>query len=130
MPQLSVLEQEAVELPLTRPQLLVEVEEAARGRSPGLDGLPYEFYAAVLPLIGNHQVEALNVMLEEGEMGEGKRWGGGGVDPTSSRGLLSWRCNRGHIYSESHTHILTSEYTTLCHRLTMYTTRYAVLCWI
>ena len=60
MPKLSVLEWEAVEMPLTRPELLAEVEGAARGQSPGLDGLPYEFYVVVIPLIGDHLVEALN----------------------------------------------------------------------
>ena len=75
MPKLSVLEREAVEMPLTRPELLAEVEGAARGRSPGLDGLPYEFYVAVIPLIGDHLVGALNAMLEEGELTASLRQG-------------------------------------------------------
>ena len=75
MPKLSVLEREAVEMPLTRPELLAEVEGAARGRSPGLDGLPYEFYVAVIPLIGDHLVGELNAMLEEGELTASLRQG-------------------------------------------------------
>ena len=42
--------------------------EAAHGKAPGLDGLPYKFYAAVLHLVGGSLVEALNTMLERGAL--------------------------------------------------------------
>ena len=65
MPHLSVHEQEAVELPLTEQELHLEVKRAARGCSPGLDGLPYEFYLAIFPVIKVCLVDALNTMLED-----------------------------------------------------------------
>ena len=49
---------------------------AARGRSPGLNGLPYEFYVAVFPVIEVCLVEALNVMLEDGQLAA-SLWVGG-----------------------------------------------------
>ena len=57
-------------------ELLREVEVAARGRSPGLNGLPYEFYLAVFPVIEVCLVEALNVMLEDGQLAT-SLWVGG-----------------------------------------------------
>ena len=76
MPRLSRHEREAVELPLTEGELQLEVEGAARGRSPGLDGLPYEFYLAVFPVIKVCLVEALNTMLEDGQLTASLRLGG------------------------------------------------------
>ena len=43
---------ETMDLPITLPELQQAVAEAAKGKAPGLDGLPYEFYAAVLHLVG------------------------------------------------------------------------------
>ena len=76
MPRLSRHEREAVELPLTEAELQLEVEGAARGRSPSLDGLPYEFYLAVLPVLKVCLVEALNAMLEDGRLTASLRLGG------------------------------------------------------
>ena len=54
--------------PITLAELQQAVAEAAHGKAPGLDGLPYEFYAAVLHLVGGSLVEALNTMLERGAL--------------------------------------------------------------
>ena len=86
MPRLSRHEREAVELPLMEAELQLEVEGAARGRSPGLDGLPYEFYLAVLPVIKVCLVEALNAMLEDGRLTASLRLGGGPSAPQGGRG--------------------------------------------
>ena len=55
-------------MPILGRELQREVEAAARGRSPGLNGLPYKFYLVVFPIIEVCLVEALNVMLEDGQL--------------------------------------------------------------
>ena len=57
------VQSESMDLPITLDELQQAVDEAAHGKAPGLDGLPYEFYAAVLHLVGGSLVEALNTML-------------------------------------------------------------------
>jgi hypothetical protein len=49
-----------MELPINVPEL----EAAATGRSPGLDGLP----KTVMPLVGPALADALNTMLQRGEL--------------------------------------------------------------
>jgi hypothetical protein len=48
------------------PELAAAVQEAAPDKSPGLDGLSYEFYRTILPLVGPPLLTALNAMLAEG----------------------------------------------------------------
>jgi hypothetical protein len=48
-----------LEAPFTLEELSEAVKQAANGRSPGLDGLPYEFYKAMLPFVGPPLLETL-----------------------------------------------------------------------
>ena len=68
LPTLDQFQRDGLDLPINVPELEEAATKAAKGRSPGLDGLPYEFYAKVMPLIGQFLVEALNVMLERGAL--------------------------------------------------------------
>jgi hypothetical protein len=52
LPRLSQLERDSLEVPFTLPELAAAVDEAAANKTPGLDGLSYEFYRATLPLVG------------------------------------------------------------------------------
>jgi hypothetical protein len=88
-PRLPRAQREALEAPFTYSELVPAVQDAASGRSPGLDGLPYEFYKH---LVGLPLLEALNAMLEAGELGPSLRRGvirllpkvGGGGGPDRS----------------------------------------------
>jgi hypothetical protein len=68
LPRLSQVERDSLEAPFTYSKLAAAVQQAAAGRSPSLDGLPYEFYRTTLHLVGLPFLEALNEMLEAGEL--------------------------------------------------------------
>ncbi len=57
-----------LDLPINLPDLQVVVEAASGGRSPGLDGLTYEFYQAVFGWVSPAMVDALYTLLEEGHL--------------------------------------------------------------
>ncbi len=75
LPRLPRAQREALKAPFTYSELVAAVQDAASGRSPGLDGLPYEFYKSTLHLVGLPLLEALNAMLEAGELGPSLRRG-------------------------------------------------------
>ena len=62
------VQSESLDMPVDLQELQQAIAAAASGKAPGLDGLPYEFYASVLHLVGGSLVEALNVMLERGAL--------------------------------------------------------------
>jgi hypothetical protein len=66
MPTASEFQKEEMELPVNVTELEAAAATAATGKTPGLDGLPYEFYKVVMPLMGQHLTNALNTMLERG----------------------------------------------------------------
>jgi hypothetical protein len=68
LPTLSREQATIMEMPITLPELEQAVTKAANGRSPGLDGLSYEFYRAVFPYVGTSMVAALNTMLDRGQL--------------------------------------------------------------
>ena len=63
LPSLPPQDSDALEQPFTMPELEEAVESAAAAKSPGLDGLSYELYKVMLPLVGPHLLSALNHML-------------------------------------------------------------------
>ncbi len=66
LPRLSPAQRDSLETPFSMPELAATVQEAAPDKSPGLDGLFYEFYHITLPLVGPPLLTALNAMLAEG----------------------------------------------------------------
>ena len=66
LPTLSGEEREALERPLSLAELQEAVEKAAPQKSPGLDGLSYEFYRATFPEVGPPLLDAFNAMLAGG----------------------------------------------------------------
>ena len=63
---LSADQRLALEQPLTLDELEAAVEGAASSKSPGLDGLSYEFYRATFAEVGPALLAASNAMLAEG----------------------------------------------------------------
>jgi hypothetical protein len=60
LPRLPADESALLDLPVNIPDLEEAVREAAVGRSPGLDGLSYEFYKAVFSWVGPAMADGLN----------------------------------------------------------------------
>jgi hypothetical protein len=75
LPALSEDDRASVDLPINVPDLEKVVEEASLGRSPGLEVLSYEFSKKVMPWVGPAMAEALNSMLEEGQLAPSLRQG-------------------------------------------------------
>jgi hypothetical protein len=66
LPRLSPAQRDSLEVPFSLPELAAAVQEAAPDKSPGLDGLSYEFYCTTPPLVGPPLLSALNAMLSDG----------------------------------------------------------------
>ena len=69
LPSLSPDQLAALEEPFELDELAAAVNGAAASKSPGLDGLSYELYKTVLPLVGPSLLAAFNHMLARGELG-------------------------------------------------------------
>jgi hypothetical protein len=63
LPRLEPAQATALEAPFTLPELRAAVAGAAAAKSPGLNGLSYEFYKKVLPIIEQPLLAAFNDML-------------------------------------------------------------------
>jgi hypothetical protein len=68
VPVLEADESTLLDLPINMLEMQAALETASVGRSLGLDGLTYEFYKAVFGWVGPPTVDALNTMLEEGQL--------------------------------------------------------------
>ena len=66
LPSLSPEQRAALEIPFTLAELEFVVKAAASKKSPGLDGLSYEFYRATFHDVGPPLLEAYNAMLADG----------------------------------------------------------------
>ncbi len=75
MPTLSEEQKEGLERPFTIQELQEAVESEQVAKSPGLDGIPYEFYKKTFVQIGGPLLESLNAMLETRELGDSLKTG-------------------------------------------------------
>jgi len=75
LPAISSEDASHLERPFTLQELQLAVESAAAAKSPGRDGLSYEFYAATFPLVGPALLDGLNAMLEGGLLAASMRRG-------------------------------------------------------
>jgi hypothetical protein len=66
MPSLSPAQSQALDRPFELSELKAAIASAAKSKSPGLDGLSYELYAAVIDLVGPGLLQAFNAMLRDG----------------------------------------------------------------
>ena len=66
---------DSLEGPLQRGEVEEALQGLPTGRSPGSDGLPYEFYVAAFPIIGGALVEVLASFLERSCLGRSQREG-------------------------------------------------------
>jgi len=75
LPTLSAEQRDSLDLPFSLAELEAAVLGAVANKSPGLDGLSYEFYRATFSLVGRPLLAALNDMLARGELGVSLRRG-------------------------------------------------------
>ena len=73
--QLSDIERDNLDLPITEEELLYCVRNLPNNRTPGLDGLTNEFYRKAFPIIKNEYLAVQNCMLETGEIKPSMRQG-------------------------------------------------------
>jgi hypothetical protein len=63
LPEFSLEERDGLEVPFTFRELEAPVIKDDPNKTPGLDNLSYEFYCAILPIIGPHLLSAQSSML-------------------------------------------------------------------
>jgi len=68
LPALNPDDALSLERPLELAELEAAVEQVAASKSPGLDGISYEFYRSTLPLVGPALLDAFNAMLSDGRL--------------------------------------------------------------
>ena len=68
-------ERDALEVPFTVEEFVAALETCASHRSPGLDGLPYEFYQKVGPIIAPSMIQVYQQQLDAGLMAPSFRQG-------------------------------------------------------
>ena len=73
--QIQDSDKNALEAPLTLEELKSALESCASSRSPGLDGLPYEFYRKTYFLIGPSMVQVFQDQLDNNQLIESNRAG-------------------------------------------------------
>ena len=73
--RLSEDEAEGLHQPITLSEFKDALDLCAKNRSPGIDGLPYEFYRKVFNIIGPTFVNILNTELNQERLGESQRRG-------------------------------------------------------
>lgn len=67
-PGLNGEEREALTQAVTKEELDAALARAPRNKSPGLDGLPAEFYSAAWQIIGDTMLEVINAVLQRGRL--------------------------------------------------------------
>ena len=86
--KLSPESRDLIEKPINEADLDIALEKAANGRSPGLDGLSYEFYKQVKETVKGTMVEVLNAQLERLKIMESNRHGATRLTPKTEPGVI------------------------------------------
>ncbi len=66
LPQISQMDKESLEAPLSLEELHVSLKSLQKGKSPGLDGLPPESYLEIWDLVGILMLNSFNFAIEHG----------------------------------------------------------------
>ena len=75
LPEISADQRQSCEGLLSKDECLAFLKQMAKGKSPGSDGLPAEFYLAFWEILGQELVESLNCAFECGELTISQRRG-------------------------------------------------------
>ncbi|PIK34638.1 reverse transcriptase [Apostichopus japonicus] len=84
---------ESLEKPITLDEIKIALSLASNNKSPGIDGLPYEFYSSFLDMLGEDLLGVYNNIFKTGTMSMSQRTGivtllpkkGDKTDPTNWR---------------------------------------------
>ncbi len=79
---------------ITRVELLAALKETGNNKSPGIDGIPADFYKMFWNELGNHMLETINYIYHKGEMSVNHRKGVISLIPKKDRDttfLKNWR---------------------------------------
>ncbi len=66
LPQISHIDKESLEAPLSLEELHVSLKSLQKGKSPGLDGIPPELYLEIWHLVGIPMLNSFNFAIEHG----------------------------------------------------------------
>jgi len=94
VPRLEESDKELCDGLITYDECVFALSRMANGKSPGLDGLPKEFYVKVFPIIGKHFVHMVNECLSHGVLAPSQRHGLITLickDPDHPEKLTNWR---------------------------------------
>ena len=86
--KLSPQSQQEVEAPIKPEELEDALKKAANNKSPGLDGLPYEFYKAVQDVVGQTMVNVMNAQLERLKLVKSNQEGATRLAPKTDPGVV------------------------------------------
>ena len=86
--KLSPQSQQEMESPIKEDELEDALKKAANNKSPGLDGLPYEFYKAVQDVIGKTLVGVMNDQLERLKLMMSNQEGATRLAPKTDPGVV------------------------------------------
>ena len=91
---LSEVDSDYCEGPITKEECLLAIKQMQNNKSPGLDGLPKEFYAKFFSIIGDKFVEMINNCFVDGMLSTSQRHGLITLickNPDKSEFLSNWR---------------------------------------
>lgn len=94
VPQLEEKDKDLCDGCITYDECVLALSQMANGKSPGLDGLPKEFYIKVFPIIGNQYVNMVNDCFTQNILAPSQRHGLITLickDPDNSEKLTNWR---------------------------------------
>jgi hypothetical protein len=100
--QLSPEEQTELAKPLDKHKVLEAVRASPKGKSPGIDGIPCEFYKEYWDIVGEDMVGVLNEVLQGGEL-----------SGTQKQGIIALIPKKPHpsrILGQSHYLLRTTKY--------------------
>ena len=86
--KLSLQSQQQVEKPIKYEEIEEALKQAENNKTPGLDGLPYEFYKATKDMIGEALVSVLNDQLDRLKLIQSNREGATRLTPKTEPGVV------------------------------------------
>ena len=86
--KLSPNSREVIEKPVTIEELEFALKKSSNNKSPGLDGLPYEFYKKTKDVVSETLVEVLNTQLERLRLMESNKMGATRLTPKTEPGVV------------------------------------------
>ena len=88
LPKLSAVSRDKMTRPVSLAELEFVLKKASNNKSPGLDGLPYEFYKSVKEVVGDVLVEIMNCQLDRLNLVQSNKEGATRLPSKLSQGVV------------------------------------------